>query len=108
MALFVAAKHSAKIVAISLIEEMPAKASMWGDRPVYFILYTYGKEAKPLRFTVDVEGDANGALIDIVLTAKYVHSNLNVLTPHYSQFLQAFPNWAQLTAWLGTCESWTY
>lgn len=88
---------------------MPEKASKWGGRPVYFIAYTYGKESKPLRFSVDVEGAKEvKARLEIVLTAKFVHRTRNVLTPHYSKFLGEFPDWAQLTAWLGTCESFSY
>lgn len=110
MAFYVSARAQTKIITTSLHDILPSKASKWNGNPVYFILYTYGKEPAPLNFSIDVEGPDNWdrAMIEIALTGKYVHDRLNVLTPHYSNFLKQFPDWAQLTAWLGTYELWIY
>lgn len=103
-------KKGHKVLAISLIDKMPSdsETEVWNDRYLYYMNHICGKEIAPLKFSFDLEVPANssGATTEIAVSGIYVHDNLNRKMPHYVQFLNEFPDWADLTAWLGCYESW--
>jgi hypothetical protein len=102
-------KKGHKVLAISLIDKMPSdsKTAVWNDRYLYHMTHVCGKEIAPLKFSFDLEVPANssGATTEIAVSGIYVHDNLNRKTPHYVKFLNEFPDWADLTAWLACYES---
>jgi MFS family permease len=102
-------KKGHKVLAISLIDKMPSdsETEVWNDRYLYYMNHICGKEIAPLKFSFDLEVPANssGATTEIAVSGIYVHDNLNRKMPHYVQFLNEFPDWADLTAWLGYYES---
>ncbi|CAH1955288.1 unnamed protein product [Acanthoscelides obtectus] len=77
------------------------------NRRLYFVLFTYGKDYAPLRITFDLTGaELDSPSADVVVTAKYVHDKKIVKTPQYEKFLSRFPDWADLTAWLGAYSAY--
>jgi MFS family permease len=107
---YLSPKKGHKVLAISLIDKMPSdsETEVWNDRYLYYMNHICGKEIAPLKFSFDLEVPANssGATTEIAVSGIYVHDNLNRKMPHYVQFLNEFPDWADLTAWLGCYESW--
>ncbi|RZC42917.1 endoplasmic reticulum metallopeptidase 1-like [Asbolus verrucosus] len=110
MGLYLSPKRGVKVLNISLMDRMPPEGdkAVWNERDLYFILHIYGKQAAPLRFSFDVEVPANssGVTTEIAVSGIYVHDEINRKVPHYVQFLNEFPDWVDLTAWLGSYESW--
>lgn len=74
------------------------------DERMYFIRATSGKEPTDLTFTfsVGVPPNHNGTTVDLVASGNYIHNKKFVKTPFYENFLKQFPDWADVTAWLGT------
>jgi hypothetical protein len=106
---YLSPKKGHKVLAISLIDKMPSdsETEVWNDRYLYYMIHICGKEIAHLKFSFDLEVPANssGATTEIAVSGIYVHDNLNRKMPHYVQFLNEFPDWADLTAWLGYYES---
>jgi MFS family permease len=106
---YLSPKKGHKVLAISLIDKMPSdsETEVWNDRYLYYMIHICGKEIAPLKFSFDLEvpANSNGATTEIAVSGIYVHDNLNRKMPHYVQFLNEFPDWADLTAWLGYYES---
>lgn len=87
---------------------MPSDSAKWNDRDLYFVIHIYGKEAAPLRFSFDVRVPPNitETTTEIAISGIYVHDEKNRKVPHYAQLINSFPDWADVTAWLGSYESW--
>jgi hypothetical protein len=103
-------KKGHKVLAISLIDKMPSdsKTAVWNDRDLYYMNHICGKEIVPLKFSFDlaVPTNSTGATAEIAVSGIYLHDNLNRKVPHYVQFLNDVPDWADLPAWLACYESW--
>lgn len=91
------------LVDLSLIDIEKQKHDHGIEDRLYFIRSTSGKEPTDLTFTFDVEVPPNhmGISVDLVATANYVHSKKFVKTPFYEKFIGQFPDWTDVTAWLG-------
>lgn len=92
---------------ISLVDKVPETVPVWNGRPVYLIVYTYGI-ATPLNFQFDVEVPKNwngNSTVEIAVVGRYVQKNV-IRMPLYQKFLDQFPEWADVQAWLGAFESW--
>lgn len=96
------------LLSLSLIESVKHSEYTYNNKRLYFILFTYGKDPADLNFTFDmmVPVNYNGSTVDIAVTAKYVHENKFIKTPYYANLLKEFPDWADVTAWLGTYSSY--
>lgn len=107
MALYLEPKNNTKLINISLIDTLKQLQDTSSGQ-LYFILHTYGKDPADLTFTFDmmVPPNYNGTTIDVAVTAKYVHENKFIKTPYYADLLKQFPEWADVTAWLGSYSSY--
>ena len=108
MGLYFSPKFGVKVLNISLLEKMPEESAVWNNRDLYFIINIWGKEAAPIKFSFDVQVPKNvsGVTTEIAVSGIFPHEDKNRKMPHYVQFLNEFPDWADLTAWLGSYESW--
>lgn len=97
----------------SFIDFIPQNPYLWNGRPTYFILYGYGlMPDKPYSFYIDVENsqsskEQNSTSFDIVLTAQYVHHDKS-RTKQYQNFLNKFPSWTHVTAWMNSYHAWVF
>ncbi|KAJ3649732.1 hypothetical protein Zmor_021456 [Zophobas morio] len=107
LAVYLSPKTNTKIVNISLIERLPSERTVWNDRDIFFILHVYGKERAALKFTFDVEVSTNATNLttEVAVAGIFVHDEQNNKTEEYSEFLNEFPSWADVTAWIGSYES---
>lgn len=55
MGVFISPYDNVNVVAWDVTEENPNSGPMWGNRPTYFIYYSYGTQKTDLSFTIDVE-----------------------------------------------------
>lgn len=101
-------KNNTELLNISLTDTLKKSEYTHNNRQLYFILHTYGKDPANLTFTFDmmVPPNYNGTTIDVAVTAKYVHENKFVKTPYYIDILKQFPEWTDVTAWLGSYLSY--
>ncbi|XP_044265898.1 endoplasmic reticulum metallopeptidase 1-like [Tribolium madens] len=108
LGLYFSPKFGVKVLNISLVDKMPSDSAKWNGRDLYFIIHIYGKEAAPLRFNFDVRVPPNitDATTEIAISGIFVHDEKNRKVPHYAQLINSFPDWADVTAWLGSYESW--
>ncbi|KAJ8963361.1 hypothetical protein NQ318_018833 [Aromia moschata] len=108
LAIYLVPKKDMKLVRISLIESLVQSNFWYNDRQLYFILFTYGRDPADLSFTFDVEVPEgyNGTTVDVAATAKYVHDKKFVKTPYYLSLIRQFPDWADVTPWLGVYSSY--
>ncbi|XP_018573441.1 endoplasmic reticulum metallopeptidase 1 [Anoplophora glabripennis] len=108
LALYLVPKKHAKLVRMSLIDTIESSEYVYNNRQLYFILFTYGKDPADLSFTFDimVPPNYNGSTMDIAVTATYVHENKFIKTPYYVNLLKEFPDWTDVTAWLGSYLSY--
>lgn len=94
---------------ISLLDQLPKDVIKWNNRPTYVIVYTFGKEVTPLNFLFDIEipKDVNSSntSVEIALIGRYVQKRI-IRSPQYQLFLEQFPDWVDMTAWVGAVESW--
>ncbi|KAF5280389.1 hypothetical protein FQR65_LT03198 [Abscondita terminalis] len=106
----VSARQNAKFIATSLVDKLPSNVIMWNDKPTYVILHTWGLESTPLLFTLDFEVLTNleEKILDIAISGRCMHDRTNVKTPQFVQFLNEFPEWADVAPYLATYESWVY
>lgn len=86
---------------------MPMERSQWNGRELCIMISIWAQTQKALTFTLDIETPPNfgGTTTEIGLSGIYVHDSINRKVPHYQRFLKEFPDWADLTAWLGTYEN---
>ncbi|XP_049826567.1 endoplasmic reticulum metallopeptidase 1-like isoform X2 [Aethina tumida] len=77
-------------------------------KDMYFIQQTYGKSTEELRieFHVKTPENWNQPTVDLVVISHNVHDRLMIKTPYYEDFINQFPDWADVTAWLGTYSSY--
>lgn len=75
---------------------------------MYFIQQTYGKSTEELRieFHVKTPESWNQPTVDLIVISHNVHDRLMIKTPYYEDFINQFPDWADVTAWLGTYSSY--
>ncbi|KAF2903089.1 hypothetical protein ILUMI_03105 [Ignelater luminosus] len=108
--LYISAKPGAKLIRMNLVPELPSNPVIWNGRPLYVVLYTWGKEKTPLNVTLDFEipPDWNSSIFDIALMGNFKDERTYVKTPHFAQFLREFPDWTDVIAWIGVYESWVY
>lgn len=102
---FLVPKENVKLTKISLVDELPVFVNTFKGRPLIFLNSVAGENPTTLTITFDVEipGNYNGSsYIDVAVSSIHVHSKLVVKTPYYNKFLEQFPDWADITAWVGS------
>lgn len=101
-------KKKVTLVNISLLDEVPEPSRIFDGRPLYFILYQFGKgEIKPsFDFTVEVPEGWEGPTVDLIVIGRYVHEKKMRKTPQFVNLLNQMPNWADVTAWLATYHAY--
>ncbi|CAG9830170.1 unnamed protein product [Diabrotica balteata] len=101
---FMVPKEGMKMLNISLLDKLPKFINSFHGRPLVFLNSVAGESPTTLTITFDMEVPENyeGPTIDVAISSIFVHSKLAVKTPYYQQFLQQFPDWADLTAWIGS------
>ncbi|XP_050500208.1 endoplasmic reticulum metallopeptidase 1-like isoform X1 [Diabrotica virgifera virgifera] len=101
---FMVPKEGMKMVNISLLEKVPKFINSFHGRPLVFLNSVAGESPTTLTITFDMEVPENyeGPTMDIAISSIFVHSKTAIKTPYYQQFLQQFPDWADLTAWIGS------
>lgn len=102
-------RHGASLIATSLVSELP-ETRTWNDRPLYVVVYGWGRKNTPLTFSVDIETSSTfkGPALDIALVGRYLHVGNSVFLPEYQEFLNKFPKWTDIMPMLSTYESWVY
>ncbi|KAJ8924322.1 hypothetical protein NQ315_007115 [Exocentrus adspersus] len=108
LAIYLVPRNSTKLLHMNLVETVKQPEYNYKKRQLYFLLHTYGKDPADLTFTFDMEvpPNYNGTTVDVAVTAQYVHENKFIKTPYYAQLLKEFPDWADVTAWLGSYSSY--
>ncbi|XP_026466461.1 endoplasmic reticulum metallopeptidase 1-like [Ctenocephalides felis] len=109
MGVFISPYDNVNVVAWDVTEENPNSGPMWGNRPTYFIYYSYGTQKTDLSFTIDVEHPVqmSGAKIDIALTSHLMHLDVHK-SKEFSDYLKSFPTWTHVSSWISTIESFKY
>lgn len=78
-------------------------------KPPYFIYFSYGKDASPLKFWLHIEKSPNlnvkEKLLEIGISGHWNHHD-HLLTNDFKEFLNSFPEYAYVTAWPASYESW--
>ncbi|CAG2053482.1 unnamed protein product, partial [Timema podura] len=119
MGLVVSVVPNVELVRWSFEADLPAQGIKWLDRSAYFIHYTSGSTGTAWDFWLDFEclivakslvGKKTKAMvckcrqmyqepiIDIALSGHYFSDKRNK-SPHFSEFLNKYPEWAHVTAW---------
>lgn len=90
--------------------ELPSDPIIWNGRPLYVVMYTWGKEKTPLNVTLEFETPPNwnSPIFDIALMGNFKNERTYVKTPNFINFLREFPDWTDVIAWVGVYESWVY
>lgn len=93
----------------SFTAEIPEVTYLWHGRPTYFIMYGYGELTDHWDFWIEMDTPENwkNPVMDIAISGKYTHHE-KTRTTKYTEFLNKFPSWAHLTAWMANYHSWIY
>nr|CAD7589286.1 unnamed protein product [Timema genevievae] len=109
MGLVVSVVPNVELVRWSFEADLPAQGIKWLDRSAYFIHYTSGSTGTAWDFWLDFEVPSNVSrpIIDIALSGHYFSDKRNK-SPHFSEFLNKYPEWAHVTAWTVSYKSYKF
>ncbi|XP_025830299.1 endoplasmic reticulum metallopeptidase 1-like isoform X2 [Agrilus planipennis] len=109
MTIYFALQLGVALKNISLSSEIK-EGPKWKNQTTYFINYAWGIEKRPLNFSMHLQVPQNWkhSILDIAVLGRYVHEVNNVKTPHFKQFLEEFPDWADLTPFLASFKMWKF
>lgn len=101
-------RSNINVLSTSLSKEMKPSKITFQHRPVYIFLYQRGKnDGIPVSFDVIVNKPPahQGAVLDIAVSARYVHQNRIQKTAAFLGFLVEFPQWTHITPWVAAYQS---
>ncbi|XP_057663658.1 endoplasmic reticulum metallopeptidase 1-like [Diorhabda carinulata] len=106
---FLVPKENVNLTKLSLIDKLPKFVNRFKGRPLIFLNTVSGVNPATLTVTFDVEYPENytgDSYLDVAVSSVHVHSKLVAKTPYYTTFLKQFPDWADVTAWVGSYASY--
>ncbi|GLV43360.1 uncharacterized protein CBL_03903 [Carabus blaptoides fortunei] len=107
--IFLSPKPNITVTKWSFTPEIPEVTYQWHGRPTYFIMYGYGEQTDHWNFWIEMETPEHwtNPVMDIAISGKYTHHE-KTQTEKYTEFLNQFPSWTHLTAWMANYHSWIY
>lgn len=95
------------------ITETLRTATIWNDRPVYFIFYVHGSTENyykdyPFTLIFDVPDNfLHDYYFDITFGAHFIHDE-SVKSPEFVAFTDAFPKWTNVQNWTSYYAAYQY
>ncbi|XP_037035530.1 endoplasmic reticulum metallopeptidase 1-like isoform X2 [Bradysia coprophila] len=91
----------------SFLDKTPVSRS-WGNRALYFMMLVYGSDNSPISFDLVIEkSSSEGPSFDIAIVSHFTYHK-DGDTVEYKEFLESFPDWAHLTSWTSTYDSYKF
>ncbi|XP_017865425.1 PREDICTED: endoplasmic reticulum metallopeptidase 1 isoform X1 [Drosophila arizonae] len=106
MTIFVNVKNDAKLLDWSFNETLIKN----NEPPPYFVYFSYGLDKSALEFSIDVEKTTSSfdtPTLEIGIGGHWVHYDMQ-RSKGLGAYIDSFPSYAYIQAWVGTYESWYF
>lgn len=101
MDVFLSPMPGVEIERWSFFNEVTDSGMEFQGRPTYFVMYSTGSPG-PATFWIDLKVPSGwtGKKLDIGIVAHYTHFDKE-RTPEFQEFVNSYPKWCHVTAWMG-------
>lgn len=108
MGILISPHVGVEITGWNLLDHVPVAGHDWNGRKTYFVRYVAGTiHPMTVRMDLSVPNNWTGPRVSVSVTGHYTDYD-NEATPAFRQFVNSYPAWAHVTAWMSAYHGYEF